>query len=58
MPTLFCTLSVEILQFITYRGSTDIDDVILNTIGAVIVYVLMKTKFAKKLLENVIDVKE
>ena len=45
------TLFVEILQFITYRGTTDIDDIILNTIGAVLVYELMKTKFLKKILE-------
>ena len=38
---IMLTLIVEILQFITYRGSTDIDDIILNTIGAVIVYVLI-----------------
>ena len=52
------TVIVEILQFITYRGSTDVDDIILNMIGAIIVYMLMKTKFAKKILEKVIDIKE
>ena len=52
------TMFVEILQFMTYRGSTDVDDIILNTIGAIIVYMLMKTKFAKKLLNKVIDVPE
>ena len=52
------TVFVEILQFITYRGSTDIDDIILNMIGAIIVYILMKTKFAKKILEKVIDIEE
>lgn len=55
---ILLTLFVEVLQFITYRGSTDIDDVILNTIGAVIIYLLMKTKFVKKLLEKVIDITE
>lgn len=50
------TLFVEILQFITYRGTTDIDDIILNTIGAVLVYELMKTKFLKKILEKTIDI--
>lgn len=50
------TLFVEILQFITYRGTTDIDDIILNTIGAVLVYELMKTKFVKKILEKTIDI--
>ena len=52
------TLIVEILQFITYRGSTDIDDIILNTIGAVSMYMIMRTKFAKKLLKKVIDISE
>ncbi len=55
---IIITLIVEILQFITYRGSTDIDDIILNIIGAVIVYMIMKTKFAKELLKKVIDISE
>ena len=49
---IILTFLVEIIQFITYRGSTDIDDIILNTIGASIVYMLMKTKFIKKLLND------
>ena len=55
---IILTLIVEILQFITYRGSTDIDDIILNTIGAVIMYMIMRTKFAKKLFKKVIDISE
>ena len=55
---IILTLIVEMLQFITYRGSTDIDDIILNTIGAVIMYMIMRTKFAKKLLKKVIDISE
>ena len=58
MVMVLITILVEILQFITYSGSTDIDDIILNTTGAIIVYMLMKTKFAKKLLNKVIDVLE
>lgn len=53
---IILTFLVEIIQFITYRGSTDIDDIILNTIGASIVYMLMKTKAVKKLLEKAIDI--
>ena len=53
---IILTFLVEIIQFITYRGWTDIDDIILNTIGASIVYMLMKTRFIKKLLEKVIDI--
>ncbi len=52
------TIFVEIVQFITYSGSTDIDDIILNTVGAIIVYMLMKTKFVKNLLKKVIDIPE
>ena len=48
---------VEILQFITYRGSTDIDDVILNTTGAIVVYIMMKTKLIRKLFTKIIDIK-
>ena len=55
---IILTFLVEIIQFITYRGSTDIDDIILNTIGASIVYILMKTKVIKKLLEKIIDILE
>ena len=55
---IIISLFVEILQFITYRGSTDIDDIILNTIGAIIVYILMKTKIVKNILEKVLDIAE
>ena len=58
MVMVLITILVEILQFITYSGSTDIDDIILNTTGAIIIYMLMKTKFVKNLLNKVIDVPE
>lgn len=40
---------IEILQFITKLGSLDIDDIILNAIGAVLGYIIYKCieKFAK-----------
>ena len=55
---IILSLFVEILQFITYRGSTDIDDIILNTIGAIIIYALMKTKLVKKILEKALNLSE
>ena len=55
---IILSLFVEILQFITYSGSTDIDDIILNTIGAIIIYALMKTKLVKKILEKALDLSE
>ena len=58
MVMILITMFVEIVQFITYSGSTDIDDIILNTTGAIIIYMLMKTKFVKNLLKKLIDVPE
>jgi glycopeptide antibiotics resistance protein len=53
---IILTIFVEILQFLTYRGSTDIDDVILNTIGAIVVYIIMKTRLIRKLLTKIFDI--
>ena len=53
---IIITIFVEIVQFITYSGGADIDDIILNTIGAIIVYMLMKTKFVKNLLKKIIGI--
>ena len=39
---LFVSVSIELMQLITSYRSTDIDDVILNTSGAVIGYVMYK----------------
>ena len=58
MVMVLITILVEILQFITYSGSTDIDDIILNTTGAIIIYMLMKTKLIKKLLNKIVNVPE
>lgn len=44
------TIFIESIQFFTISGSADIDDVILNTFGACLVYLLMNTKTAKKFL--------
>ena len=39
---LFVSISIELMQLITSVRSTDIDDVILNTSGAVVGYILYK----------------
>ena len=44
-------LLVEIFQFLTFSGSADIDDIILNTIGAIIGYIIVQSKFVKKILK-------
>ena len=40
--------SVEVVQLITRRGSFDIDDVILNMVGAFIGYGIWKSKWVQK----------
>ena len=42
---------IEIAQFITFTGSADIDDLILNTIGAIIGYEIVRIKPVRKLLK-------
>ena len=45
---------VECIQFITKSGTFDVDDIILNVLGAVIVYGISKIKVVKKLVDNII----
>lgn len=42
---------IEIIQFITFTGSADIDDLILNTIGSIIGYGIIKIKFLRNVLK-------
>ena len=42
---------IEITQFITFTGSADIDDLILNTIGAIIGYEIIRIKPLRKILK-------
>ncbi|MFD1362823.1 VanZ family protein [Lentibacillus salinarum] len=41
---------IEVIQIVTRRGSFDIDDFILNMLGALIGFVIWKTNFVQKLL--------
>ena len=41
-------LLVEIIQFITFCGSADIDDLILNALGCVLGYGIIKMKVVRK----------
>ena len=43
-------LSIEVIQVVTKVGSFDIDDVLLNTVGAWIGFGMLKTKLVQKLL--------
>lgn len=52
--TILCiTLGIESIQFITFSGSCDIDDVILNTLGAFIMYKILNIKDIKNLVRNI-----
>lgn len=50
---LCVTLGIELFQFITLSGSCDIDDIILNTLGAYIMYRILNIKDVKLLVKNV-----
>lgn len=47
---------IELIQFLTRRGSFDIDDLILNMLGVVIGYLIWKIKFVQRLLKG--DIKD
>jgi glycopeptide antibiotics resistance protein len=49
-------LSVEIIQLVTRRGSLDIDDFILNMIGALIGFGLWKAMTNRKVRKNAVNV--
>lgn len=49
-------LSVEIIQMVTRRGSLDIDDFILNMIGALIGFGLWEAMTNRKVRKNAVNV--
>lgn len=44
---------IELLQFITMSGSCDIDDLILNVMGASVVYFILKIKFVNNFIHRI-----
>lgn len=48
---IFLVMIIEITQFITFTGSADIDDILLNSIGAMIGYGIIKIKPLRKILK-------
>lgn len=44
---------IEILQFVTFSGSCDIDDLILNVAGAALMYGILHTKFLYAVIRKV-----
>jgi len=53
LSILGVTIGIEVLQFITFTGSCDIDDVILNTLGAVVMYKILNIKDINNLIKNI-----
>ena len=51
---LAITLAIELMQLITFSGSCDIDDIILNTLGAFIAYLILNVKDIKNLVRNIL----
>ena len=49
LAALAIIILIEIVEYITGRGSLDVDDVILNLLGAIIGYGIWKIPFIKKL---------
>ena len=45
-------LLIEIIEYVTARGSFDVDDIILNMLGAIIGYGIWKLKPVQKLLTD------
>ena len=48
---LVITFAIEIIQFFTMRGTADIDDIILNSIGGCIGYGIIQIRFIRNLLK-------
>ena len=54
IPTMIIVvLLIEGLQFLTLSGSCDIDDLILNVLGAIILYLILSIKSIKQLIRNI-----
>lgn len=54
LTNVLIILAIEILQFLSLSGSFDIDDLILNLAGALIIYALYKTKKINKVINKLI----
>ena len=53
ITVLLFSLGIEIIQFLTISGSCDVDDIILNTLGAFIIFKVINIKVIKKLVGNI-----
>ncbi|MCR5529999.1 MAG: VanZ family protein [Saccharofermentans sp.] len=51
MTTTFAVILIESTQMLFLMGAWDIDDLILNVTGAVIMFLIMRSRLAKKMFE-------
>ena len=49
---LFCSMAIEVFQYIFHIGSLDIDDVILNVSGASMLYFILRIPVVKKIIRK------
>ena len=50
---IFIVVVIELLQFITMSGACDIDDLILNVLGASIIYFIAKIKCINNIIHKI-----
>ncbi len=50
---LLIVLAIELVQFATFSGICDIDDIILNVSGALIIYIILKIKPVNNLIKKI-----
>ena len=50
---IIIVIIIELLQFLTMSGSCDIDDLILNVLGASIIYFIVKIKCINKFIHKI-----
>lgn len=53
LTMIIVVLLIEGLQFVTLSGSCDIDDLILNVMGAIIIYLILSIKSIKHFIRNI-----
>lgn len=58
LTNIIIVLVIEILQFLSLSGSFDIDDLILNIGGALIIYSLYKIKKVNQLIDKIFLIKK
>lgn len=51
---LLCSFGIETMQYLTKTGSFDIDDIMLNTSGAILMYLILKFKSVDLLIRNIL----